>query len=99
MPRVRRILEQLGHEVIIDDLREFGDNLAMKLTALKLLTGRDHAAVEAVSQNPSGQIEVADFDHMIRLMVSIIDVFPSAKVVVPTATRRRAKAMAIAAAR
>jgi len=90
LPRVLRVLAEHGYEVTVTDHRKFKDNFQIDTKFAKSLRPEDQPLVEAVRQNPLGQIEVEDFADMIEKMRLIVNLHPKAHVLIPVATRKTA---------
>jgi hypothetical protein len=90
LPRVLRILAENGYQVTLTDHRTFGKKFQLDMKFAESLEAEDRTLVEAVRQNPMGQIEVKNFAAMIERMRLIVSLYPQAHVLIPVATRKTA---------
>ena len=91
LPRVVTVLEQLGYCVEIFHRGQDGAQLDADKDKLNSVYGEDRRLLQAVMANQRGQIEVCNFAGMIKDMVLIIRLYPTARVMVAMATRKMAR--------
>jgi hypothetical protein len=90
LPRLVARIEQAGHKVEIEQLDPPNRRLQPSARVLRRSEGQWHELLETVAANPMGRIVVADDKELICYAALIIGLFGRARVIVATATRRRA---------
>jgi hypothetical protein len=89
-PRVRRLLEDQGRRVAVEDLRKFGPRLRPDRRLVDDTGFARHALLQAAAREPRGQVEVADAADAIATCAALARLYPKARVAVAAATRRAA---------
>jgi hypothetical protein len=87
LPRVRKVLQEHGYHVRIDDRREDGPRLCVDRDVLAECDSRERALLEAVARERLAQVEVQTDDDTLDRMLLIGSLFPDAQCVVAVATR------------
>jgi hypothetical protein len=83
-------LQQLGRRVIINDHRRFGAEHTPDREFMSTLSPADCMAAEAMIHNPKGQIEISGDTELVEKIVLAYRLFPGAKIVIATATKKSA---------
>ena len=91
IPRVKRVLAEHGYDVTLTDHRAFTGRFTIDDEFLGLTAGDDRRLLDAVRQEPLGQIEVENFKDMIGVMRLIVSMYPKAHVLMPVATKALAR--------
>ncbi len=91
LSRCRALLEEHGYRVKVEDLRQYRHRLhEVDLEFLRGNDGDDRKFLEALIQQPMGQIEARNFKEMVQRITQIRELYPKARIVVSVPTRREA---------
>ncbi|MFW6039019.1 MAG: hypothetical protein ACOC9P_00905 [bacterium] len=88
---VRGRLHELGYRVQIDDRRRYGVRLRPDAQVLDEAVDAERDLMDVVARRPTGQIVCPKPRDVVQRMISICRLFPRARVIVPTATKGRAR--------